>query len=220
MKDYEWLTFDCYGTLIDWENGISSAFERVARNTGNTFDRNKVLSLYHKYEAEEEMMYKRYREVVTRVTRKICVDLGWKLHDFNFLIEGLGRWRPFAETNPALEQLARHYKLGILSNIDNDLFAETRKHLTVNFDLVITAEQIMSYKPAAKHFNEARKKIGNAKWIHAAQSYFHDIQPCSRLGIDCAWVNRLQEQNKDPKIQPKYNNINLVGLVNWMLDID
>lgn len=219
-QDYEWITFDCYGTLIDWENGISSAFERVARTTGNPFDRNKVLALYRKYEAEEELIYKRYREIVTRVARRICVDMGWKMHDFSFLIDGLTRWRPFADTNPALEQLAKHFKLGILSNIDNDLLTETRRHFTVNFELIVTAEQVMSYKPSPKHFTEARKKLGNAKWIHAAQGYYHDIQPCSRLGIDCAWVNRHQEENKDPKVKPLYNNINLVGLVNWMLGID
>src|ERR1043166_7218857 len=124
-QDYQWITFDCYGTLIDWENGISSAFDRVAKMTGNSFDRIKVLSLFRKYEAQEERMYKRYREVLNRVARQICSDLMWKVPDPTFLSQSLQRWRPFADTNAALERLARHCKLGILSNVDNDLIAET-----------------------------------------------------------------------------------------------
>lgn len=219
-QDYEWVTFDCYGTLIDWENGICSAFERVARTTGNTFDRNRILTLYHRYEQEEEMIYKRYREILVRIARRMSVEMGWKVPDYNFLLDGFARWRPFDDTNPSLERLARHFKLGIISNVDNDLLTQTRRHFTVNFDLAVTAEQVVSYKPSVKHFQEARKKLGGAKWIHAAQSYVHDIQPCSKLGIDCAWVNRLKEENKDPKIKPLYNNINLIGLANWLLGED
>lgn len=220
-QDYQWITFDCYGTLIDWENGISSAFERVAKMTGNSFDRNKVLSLYRKYEAQEERMYKRYREVLNRVARRICDDLMWKVPDPAFLSQSLGRWRPFADTNPALERLATHCKLGILSNVDNDLIAETRRHFTVNFDLVITAEQVSSYKPGLKHFTEAQKKIGDVKWIHAAQSYFHDIVPCSKMKIPSAWINRNQEQQNDPQVTaPLFNNVNLFAFANWIEGID
>ena len=219
-QDYQWITFDCYGTLIDWENGISAAFERVAKMTGSTFDRNRVLSLYRKYEAEEEMIYKRYREILNRIARRICSDLAWRVPDNTFLSQSLQRWRPFADTNPSLERLSRNYKLGILSNVDNDLLTETRRHFTVNFDLVITAEQVSSYKPGLRHFQEARKKIGDAKWIHAAQSYVHDLVPCSRLNIPGAWINRNQEEGKDPNVKPLFNNINLMSFANWMEGID
>lgn len=147
------------------------------------------------------------------------MDVGYKLDDYDFLVESLPRWRPFADTNPALMRLARHFKLGVLSNIDTDLFAETRKHFPVPFDLVITAQDVGSYKPEAKHFLEARRRIGNAKWIHAAQSFYHDITPCQRLGIDSAWINRNQEQ-VNSKITPLFNRLNLDAFANWMEERD
>lgn len=219
-KDYEWITFDCYGTLIDWENGISSAFERVAKAAGAVFDRNQVLQLYHKYEAAEEFGYRRYKDILPRVARRICAELGFRTADFGFLLESLSRWRPFAETNQALERLAQNHKLGILSNIDNDLFAITQRHFTVPFAMVLTAEQMGSYKPELKHFQEARKKIGSAKWVHAAQSFYHDIVPCNRQKIDCVWINRKQEAPADPKIQPTFVAFNLMMFANWIEGVD
>jgi 2-haloalkanoic acid dehalogenase type II len=219
-KDYDWITFDCYGTLIDWEGGISAAFEKVAKTSGAAFDRSQVLKLYHKYEAEEEFGYRRYKDILSRVARHVCAELGFRTADFGFLLESLSRWRPFAETNQALERLARNHKLGILSNIDNDLFAITQRHFTVPFDLVLTAEQVGSYKPEAKHFQEAKKKIGSANWVHAAESFYHDIIPCNRLGIETVWINRKQEPPKDPKIQPKFVAFNLTMFANWIEGVD
>lgn len=220
MKDYQWITFDCYGTLIDWETGICSAFEKVAKTSGSPFDRKKILTLYGKHEMEEEFAYKKYREVLNRVARRICAEMRYRPQDYGFLTESLPRWRPFADTNPVLQRLARNFKLGILSNIDNDLITETRKHFTVPLDLVVTAEQVGSYKPETRHWIDAKKKIGTAKWIHVAQSFYHDIIPCSRLGIDCAWINRNQEPPKDPKIQPTFETPNLYGFSNWVEEVD
>jgi Haloacid dehalogenase superfamily, subfamily IA, variant 2 with 3rd motif like haloacid dehalogenase/haloacid dehalogenase superfamily, subfamily IA, variant 1 with third motif having Dx(3-4)D or Dx(3-4)E len=213
---YEWITFDCYGTLIDWENGITTAFERVSRRKGVPFDRNQILKLYARYEMEEEHVYKRYREVLSRVARRICVELGMPQPDYSFLAESLPRWRPFADTNTVLERLAKKYKLGILSNIDIDLFNETRRHFTVPFEFVITAEEVASYKPAPAHFQTARRKLGNAAWLHAAQSFVHDIVPCNKLEIDSAWINRKSEVTKDPKIKPVFEGRDLVALENWL----
>ncbi len=220
MQDYQWITFDCYGTLIDWEHGITAAFERTAKLTGNAFDPAKILALYQKYESEEEFTYRRYREILNRVARRICIDLGYKTSDYSFLSETLGRWRPFADTNLALERLARTYKLGILSNIDQDLLSETRKHFTVPFQLIVTADMVASYKPEQKHFLEARKKIKDAKWIHAAQSYHHDVVPCNRLGIDVAWINRKQENPRDPNIRLAFNRPTLASFADWMEGFD
>jgi len=214
--DYEWITFDCYGTLIDWDQGVSNAFEKVARASDLTFDRRYVLSLFNKYEASEEISYKKYRDVLNRVARRVCMELGYRIGEYNFIEESLPRWRPFPDTIVALQRLSRSHKLGILSNIDNDLFDQTRKYLAVPFDLIVTAESVSAYKPAHNHFQEARRKIGNARWIHVAQSYFHDITPCSRLGIDCAWVNRNKEISNDPKVNPLFNGPNLVAFVNWL----
>ncbi|HJZ12623.1 MAG TPA: HAD-IA family hydrolase, partial [Acidobacteriota bacterium] len=186
MQEFEWITFDCYGTLIDWENGITAAFQKIARTAGTTIDVREVLKLYMRYEPEEERNYRKYSDVLTRVGRRICMELQLKTNSYDFLVESLPRWRPFPDTNPALERLAQNHRLGILSNIDKDLLAATRKHLPARFDLLITAEDVASYKPAPRHFDEARRKIGTSTWIHAAQSYFHDIVPCSRLNIPSA----------------------------------
>lgn len=220
MKDYQWITFDCYGTLIDWETGISAAFEKVAMTSGSLFDRKKILALYAKSELEEEFAYKKYREVLNRVARRICVEMKYRPSDYAFLAQSLPRWRPFPDTPPVLERLARRFKLGILSNIDNDLITETRRHFAVPFDLVVTAEQVGTYKPEVRHWQDAKKKIGAAKWIHVAQSFYHDIIPCSRLGIDCVWINRNQEQPKDPKIVPTFVTPNLYGFANWIEEVD
>ena len=220
MQDYQWITFDCYGTLIDWELGIISAFERVANITGSAFDPARILGLYHKYEPQEEFSYKRYREILNRVSARICRDVGYKPPDEEFLSKSLGRWRPFADTNAALERLARNFKLGILSNVDQDLLTETRRHFTVPFQLIITADQVASYKPEPRHFQEARKSIKDAKWIHAAQSYHHDIVPCNRLGIDCAWVNRKNEKPIDLNIKTKFEKPTLMSFADWMEGVD
>lgn len=171
------LTFDCYGTLIDWERGILDALGT---------DDPAMLDRYHDIEAQlERTAWRPYREILD--------DIGAQLNGTR-ISESLPRWKPFADTNGALERLrAAGYKLGILSNVDDDLFAETRKHFTVDFDLVITAQQVRSYKPAHGHFLEAKKRIGDMPWRHCAQSNFHDIVPCNELGIANAWVNRKNE---------------------------
>jgi 2-haloalkanoic acid dehalogenase type II len=221
MQQFQWITFDCYGTLIDWETGIRDAFQKIARTGGVSIDLREVLKLYMRYEAEEERNYKRYKDVLVRVARRICMDLRLQPASENFLVESLPKWRPFPDTNPALERLARKHRLGILSNIDNQLLAETRKHFPARFDLVITAEDVASYKPGPRHFEEARKKIGDATWIHAAQSYFHDIAPCRSLNIPSAWINRNQEPNRDPQaVQPRVVCNNLSVFADWMEGIE
>jgi 2-haloalkanoic acid dehalogenase type II len=219
-EKYDWVSFDCYGTLIDWENGICAAFEKVAKASGSAFDRDRILGLFARFEAEEELSYRRYREILNRVARRICAEMGYRTSDYTFLSESLARWRPFADTNPVLERLARSHKLAVLSNVDNDLLMETRRHFTVNFDLVVTAEKVAGYKPDVRHFQEARRTIGNQRWVHAAQSWYHDVVPCSRLKIDCAWINRKDEPPKDPKIPTVLNKPHLVAFANWLEGVD
>lgn len=197
MPNYDVITFDCYGTLIDWESGISEAFQRAAREDGLELKREDVLRAYEVIEpVVERERFRLYRDVLTETATRVAHALGWRLpHDRGtFLADSLAQWKPFADTNPALERLhAAGYRLGILSNTDDILIAATRKHFTVDFDLVITAEQVHSYKPAHGHFVEAKKRIGNARWLHAAQSNMHDIVPCNALEIPNAWVNRKNE---------------------------
>lgn len=215
MPRYEIITFDCYGTLIDWESGISGAFLRAAQADGATLTRDAVLRAYadveHRVQAEG---YRTYREILGDTAVRVANILGWPLapERAGFLAESLPSWQPFADTNPALERLvAADCKLGILSNIDDDLLAATRKHFTVDFDLVITAQQVRSYKPAHAHFLTAKERIGKTPWLHAAESNFHDIVPTNVLGIDNAWINRLRQQPL-PGGTPKFEFDDLAGL--------
>lgn len=196
-RPYDIVTFDCYGTLIDWEAGIAGAFLRAAREDGIALEREPVLRAYEQIEpAVEREQYRRYRDVLTEVAMRIADIFDWRLDPerARFLPDSLPQWTPFPDTNAALERLHdAGYQLGILSNTDDDLFAETRKHFTVDFDLVVTAQQVQSYKPAPPHFLEARRRIGVERWLHAAQSDFHDVVPANAMGIPTAWVNRRND---------------------------
>jgi len=190
------VTFDCYGTLIDWETGIRRAFKQALEGMGLTQTQEaELFDLYQKEEKriEGQMPYRKYREVLalagSAAARRFGRNIPEKLS--SVLAEQLPGWEPFQDTNPALERLATEYTLGILSNVDDDLLAGTLKHFTVPFDLVVTAERVRSYKPGTEHFEEARRIIGADRgWLHVAASLYHDIEPASRLGIKTVWVNR------------------------------
>ena len=216
---FDWITFDCYGTLIDWEHGIRKAFTRAAEADGLTIDPDALLAAYAATEpVVERERYRPYREVLGETAVRVAHSLGWPLprERARFLAESLPSWKPFADTNPALTKLrAAGCKLGILSNIDDDLLAATRRHFDVDFDLVITAGQVQSYKPAAPHFVAARERIGGARWLHAAQSNFHDIVPANAMGIPTAWINR-RGQNALAGGVPTYHFRNLAELAEAM----
>lgn len=193
-RRYDIVTFDCYGTLIDWESGIANAFLAAAREEGIELRRDDVLRAYASTEpVVEREQYRPYRDVLTEAATRVAHALGWPLafERATFLITSLASWQPFPDTNRALERLhAAGYRLGILSNIDDDLLAATRRHFTVELDLLVTAQQVHSYKPAPGHFLAAKRLIGDASWLHAAQSNYHDIVPANAMGIPTAWVNR------------------------------
>jgi 2-haloacid dehalogenase/putative hydrolase of the HAD superfamily len=196
-RPYEVITFDCYGTLVDWERGLREAFARAAAAAGRTLDPAAVLALYHEIEpVVQAEAYRSYRTVLAETARRVAGRLGWPLDAAGaaFLPESLPAWPAFPDTNAALERLARAgYVLGILSNVDDDLLAATRRHFTVDFAIVVTAQQAGSYKPAAGHFLIARERVAGRPWLHAAQSYFHDIVPAVAHGIPAAWINRKGE---------------------------
>ena len=217
-RPYDVITFDCYGTLIDWESGIAGAFTRAVVGTGSRLDPHTVLAAYERIEpvvqAEE---YRSYREVLTESARRVARELGWALPEarVGFLADSLPFWTPFADTNAALERLFKAgYQLGILSNVDDDLLADTRKHFTVPFDLIVTAQQVGSYKPADGHFTAARERIGGRRWLHAARSHFHDVTPCKRLGVPVAWINRAGEPRREPR--PDRELSTLTELADWL----
>jgi 2-haloalkanoic acid dehalogenase type II len=217
MPRYDVVTFDCYGTLIDWESGIAGAFLDAAAPDGVTFTRQDILRAYadveHRVQAEG---YRTYREILRDTAVRVAKALDWPItpERAGFLADTLPSWQPFPDTNPALERLvAAGCRLGILSNIDDDLLAETRKHFTAGFDIVVTAQQVRSYKPGRAHFLTARELIGHSRWLHAAESNFHDIIPTNALGIDNAWINR-QRQPELPGGTPKFKLDDLAGLAN------
>jgi 2-haloalkanoic acid dehalogenase type II len=195
-REFEFVTFDCYGTLIDWETGILRSFKQSLEGTGlSQTQKGELFELYQEEEKriEGQMPYRKYREILAlaaaAATRRLGKTIPEKLS--SLLAEQLPTWDPFPDTNPALERLATEYTLGILSNVDDDLLAGTLKHFTVPFDLVVTAERVRSYKPGTEHFEEARGIIGADRgWLHVAASLYHDIEPASRLGIKTVWVNR------------------------------
>lgn len=156
-----------------------------------------MLSWYAAVEPEVQAeTYRPYREVLAESARRVAAALGWSitLEEAAFLPASFPSWRPFPDTNPALERLAAWARLGILSNVDDDLLAETLRHFPVSFPLIVTAQQVRSYKPALGHFLEARRRIGRGTpWVHVAQSYFHDVVPARRLGLAVVWVNRKGE---------------------------
>jgi 2-haloacid dehalogenase/putative hydrolase of the HAD superfamily len=193
-RQYDVVTFDCYGTLIDWEGGLATAFRRAAWADGVRLERSAVLQAYMAVEPEVEAgAYLSYREVLAESARRVAARLGWRLDPEGaaFLADSLPTWIPFPDTNAALERLrAAGHALGILSNIDDDLLAATRRHFTVDFAHVVTAEQVRAYKPARPHFDAARRAVGPHRWLHVGQGYFHDMVPARTLGIPNAWINR------------------------------
>jgi 2-haloalkanoic acid dehalogenase type II len=216
---FDIVTFDCYGTLIDWERGIRAAFAAEAVRSGSPLDLEAALRLYGELERDvEQEPYRPYREVLAETARRVAARLGWPLRPerAGFLAESMPAWPPFPDTNPALRRLAvAGYRLGILSNVDDDLLAWTRRHFLVPFELVITAQQVGSYKPAHGHFVAARAAIGNARWLHAAQSYHHDITPCAALAIPSAWINRKMEK-PGGEARPLRDFRTMEGLADWL----
>jgi 2-haloalkanoic acid dehalogenase type II len=216
-RPYDIITFDCYGTLIDWEGGIAGAFTRAV-GAGSRLDPHTVLAAYERTEpAVQAETYRSYRDVLTESARRVARELGWALPEARagFLAESLPFWIPFPDTNPALERLFRAgYQLGILSNVDDDLLVETRRHFTVPFDLIVTAQQVRSYKPADGHFTAARGRVGDRRWLHAARSHFHDVTPCRRLGVPVAWINRAKETRSGPR--PDRELATLTELADWL----
>ena len=195
FKRYEVLSFDCYGTLIDWESGILAALRPVLKGHALELEDERLLRLYAELESQaEEGEFIKYREVLREVVRGLGRELGFtpSPSELDCLVASLGDWPPFPDTVEALQALRRRYRLAIISNVDDDLFALTARRLGVEFDWVITAEQVGSYKPSQHNFKFALERIGVApdKVLHIAQSIYHDIVPAKALGLATVWVSR------------------------------
>jgi 2-haloalkanoic acid dehalogenase type II len=200
-RPYDVVTFDCYGTLIDWEGGLATAIMRAAWADGARLERAAIIRAYMAAEREVEAgAYRSYREVLADSARGVATRLGWRLDPAraSFLADSVPGWVAFPDTNASLERL-RHagYALGILSNIDDALLTATRQHFTVPFELIVTAEQVRAYKPARPHFEAARRAIGSRSWLHVGQGYFHDMVPARAQGIPQVWINRNGDAPSD-----------------------
>jgi 2-haloacid dehalogenase/putative hydrolase of the HAD superfamily len=197
-KNVSFVTFDVYGTLIDWETGIYDAFAKEAARDGVEIDRSVLIPMFHEIEREiESGSYELYAEVLRRTAIEIAKRLDWPLEPSRsgFLPESVKRWPPFKETNTQLDRLAKKYELGLISNIDDKLLGETRRHFKADFDLVVTAQQVRSYKPDPAHFKECERRMGTKKgWVHVASSYYYDVEPCIKAKVPVIWVNRSGEQ--------------------------
>lgn len=195
FDNYKVLTFDCYGTLIDWEKGILEALKPVLLNYAVSLDDNQILELYAEFEsAIEKDEFVEYKEVLRKVMQRFSNKFGFPLlsSEKDCLVDSLKNWKPFPDTIDALEELSKKYKLAIISNVDDDLFAFSAQHLKVKFDYIITAEQVRKYKPSLDNFEFAIAKINVAQKeiLHIAQSIYHDIIPAKVLGLSTVWVNR------------------------------
>jgi len=195
FNDFEVLTFDCYGTLIDWEIGIWEALRPVLVSHHIDMLADKALELYGELEFEAERGdYHEYKVVLRMVLEGFGSRLGFvpsqtELQRFS---ESVKAWPAFPDSTPALQALEKKYKLAIISNIDDDLFAFSAQQLQAQFDWVITAQQAKSYKPSLTNFHFAFERIGlpKNKILHVAQSLFHDIVPAKALGLSTVWINR------------------------------
>jgi 2-haloalkanoic acid dehalogenase type II len=218
--EWETVTFDCYGTLVDWETGIAGAFREAAAASGVDLAAGEVLEAYHRVEPQvQTLSYRPYKEVLEETAVRVAEQLGWQLRraQAGFLAESLPGWPVFRDTRQGLERLGLRFDLAILSNIDDDLLNATIERIGVEFAWTVTAEQTRSYKPALRHFQEAVRRVGGRKerLLHAAQSQFHDIRPACELGLAAAWVNR-QAEALDGDLQPRRVLANLNELADWL----
>ena len=199
FRQFDALTFDTYGTLIDWERGILNAFQVVlaCHDVAPTEDR--LLELFAGHEAEiERGVYRTYREVLAAAARGVCADLGVDPSD-TAVAEFSGsvpEWPAFSDSAAALRRLASRFKLGVLTNCDDDLFAGSNRRLGVVFDWIVTAQQARGYKPRPQNFQVlfGRVDVPRERILHVAQSLFHDHVPAKALGMTTVWIDRRHDR--------------------------
>jgi 2-haloacid dehalogenase len=198
LKDIKWVTTDCYGTLIDWEKGLTDAFRKEAERDGFSFEEGPFIKRF--LEVQAEIMsgsYELYAEVLRRTAVKVAKEIGWELEPSRaqFVPDSVAHWQPFRESNAAMDRLSGRYDVGIVSNIDDKLLGVSRRHLRTELDIVVTAQQVRSYKPDEAHFRECARRLGGKKgWVHIASGYDADVAPCLKLKVPVIWVNRHGEK--------------------------
>lgn len=196
FNNYEWISFDCYGTLVDWETGISEAVASIFARHGVRRTRGEILAMFSDAEPKVQSSgdFPEYRRVLREVMEIMAWGASIRLprSEADYLPDSLPDWPVFPDAVDALKAMQARYKLAVISNVDGDLFAGTAANLGVPFDVVVTSQQAASYKPDMHNFDLAQEGMGveSSNWLHVAESLYHDIGPANRLGIDSVWVNR------------------------------
>ena len=203
LTDFKVLTFDCYGTLIDWESGMLDALRPLAAKAGHALSRDAILEAHARHESAQQMFTpaRRYSELLAVVYKRLaeewnvaapweeCVSYGRSIRN----------WPAFADSAEALRYLKQHFKLVILSNVDNESFARSNEKLGAAFDAVFTAEDIGSYKPSPRNFEYMLERLAHlgvarSDILHTAESLFHDHVPANEAGLANCWIHRRHEQ--------------------------
>ena len=199
LTDFKALTFDCYGTLIDWESGMIDGLRPLTERAARTLNRNDILEAHARHESSQQKWTpgKRYRDLLAIVYKRLAEE--WSVivtpEECVAYGESVKDWPAFADTAEALQYLKKHYKLIILSNVDNKSFSFSNKKLGVDFDAIYTAEDIGSYKPSDRNFDYMLEKLGTIgiekrEILHTAESMFHDHAPANRFGLTSCWIYR------------------------------
>lgn len=213
------LSFDCYGTLIDWKESVLGILESFFEDTPLNFSREELFRAFLK--ADRKMItdnYLPYREILAQVIELMAEDLRFSVDPASryLLSDRFSEWTPFPDTIQSLKKLKQKFQLAILSNVDDELFSISNKWLEVEFDFIITAQQLGSYKPDHRNFQRALDifDIGKEEHLHVAQSIYHDIIPANQLGLNKVWVNRYGEPERtDPLEYPDLEVPDLQSLV-------
>jgi 2-haloacid dehalogenase len=217
LTDFKALTFDCYGTLIDWESGMLAAFETLAARAQSKPSREQILTAYseHEHAQEEQTPHMKYSQLLAITYKRIAEDWSTPAPWGECVAFGqsLRNWAPFADTVAALKYLKQHYRLYVLSNVDNESFSYTSQKLEVQFDGIMTAEDIGSYKPSPRNFaylidRLASHGIRKDQILHTAQSLFHDHTAANKIGLASCWINRQHGKPgaaRQPEVMPRLN---------------
>jgi len=204
LTDFKALTFDCYGTLIDWESGMVEGLGPLIAKAGRKLSRNEILEAHARHESSQQIQTpaKLYRDLLPVVYRRVAEEWGVSVTWKECLAYGqsVKNWPAFPDSADALRYLKKHYKLVILSNVDNESFAASNEKLGVGFDAIYTAEDCGSYKPSERNFDYMLAKletlgIGKHEVLHTAESMFHDHAPANRHGLASCWIYRRYDQD-------------------------
>jgi 2-haloacid dehalogenase len=199
LTDFKALTFDCYGTLIDWETGMVEALQPLVRQVKRSITRNEILEAHARHESSQQLYTpaKRYRDLLAIVYKRLAEEWGVAATHEACITYGrsVEHWPAFMDSAGALQYLKKHYKLVILSNVDNESFMHSNRKLQVEFDAIYTAEDVGSYKPSIRNFDYMLSKlqsigVDKAHILHTAESMFHDHKPANEIGLKSCWIYR------------------------------